>query len=433
MENRNEESALTQPIQLSGSLSHEPQPPSSSQLTQKRNRLESPPHESLAPPQSPKRSKNANPSPPSFPPILPQEMIAEILSYLPVKSLLRFRCVSRSWKSLITHPFFVKKHLKKIQNDPRYTKTGVLISTGNTRTRNLFRIKSCSLNAIYQNPIVNSTEIEYLSKIAPRSNWIVGSCDGLICIAVQDIVYLLNPTLRVSIRLPDSGLMRRGITYTVYGFGFDASMDDYKVVSVFCYQTKGFEGDLDSIVSVYSLKTNFWRRIQGFPFGVPSYEAGKYVDGSLVWAVCHRREMAVSWKIVSLDLDQETYKEVFQPSYGDGAGNITLGVLDGCLSVLCSYGRLHADVWVMREFGKRESWTKLVTVPYVPDHRSELCSKPLFVSGSGEILFHFGRMLILYNPKEKIFRIPVIHGDAISDIDQAQIYVESLVSPTVNN
>ncbi|XVE81505.1 hypothetical protein DITRI_Ditri15bG0069900 [Diplodiscus trichospermus] len=430
MENQNEESAFTQPIQLLGSLSHESLP-SSSQLTQKRNRIESPLPESLLPPQSRKRSKYAN----SSPPIFPQEFIAEILSYLPVQSLLRFRCVSRSWKSLITDPFFVKTHLKKIQNDPKFTRAGVLINTGNTRTRNLMRIKSCSLNAIYEDPIVKSTEIEYPSKIvAARFNWIVGSCNGLICIAVrQDTVYLLNPTLRVSVRLPDLGFNRRRGCYTVYGLGFDASVDDYKVVGVFCYQRKGFKDDYHSIVRVYSLKTNFWRRIQDFQFGVPTNEAGKYVDGSLNWAVCHRKEMSYSWIIVSLDLAQETYKEVVQPSYGDGAGKITLGILDGCLCVLCSYERLHADVWVMREFGKIESWTKLATVPYVPDHGSELCSTPLFVSGSGEILFHFGLMLFVYNPKEKIFRIAEIHDDAISYIDQAEIYVESLVSPTVNN
>ncbi|XVE58619.1 hypothetical protein DITRI_Ditri04bG0184000 [Diplodiscus trichospermus] len=399
MENQNEESVFTQPERLLGSLTHEPQPSSSYQLTQKRNRLDSPPHQSLVPPQSPKRSKNGNPSSPSFPSIFPEEIIAEVLSCLPVESLLRFRCVSRSWKSLITDPFFVKKHLKKTQNDPKFTKKRVLINTGGTRNRNQIQIsiKSCSLKAIYEDPIVNSTEIEYPSKNASRFDWIVGSCNGLICIAVrQDTVFLLNPTLRVFRRLPELGFKKRRGCYTVYGFGFDASVDDYKVVRVFCYQRKGFEDGYDSIVRVYSLKTNFWRRIQDFPFGVPCDEAGKYVDGSLNWAVFRRQEMGFSWIIVSLDLAQETYKEVLQPSYGDGAGERTLGILDGCLCVLCCYGRMYADVWVMREFGKRESWTKVVTVPFMPDHSSELFSTPLFVS-------------------------------------ESEIYEESLVSPTVNN
>ncbi|XP_022722819.1 putative F-box protein At1g47790 [Durio zibethinus] len=177
MGNQNEEeSASTQPNQRLGSLSHDPTPTSSYQQIQKYDRPESPPHESHVPRQCPKRSKNANPSPPSFPAIFPLEIIVEILSNLPVESLLRFRCVHKSWKSLITDPFFVKKHLQKTQNDTKFTKKRVLINSGNTqfRTQAQSSIKSCSVTAIYKDQIVNSSEIEYPSKKASLFNLIVG-------------------------------------------------------------------------------------------------------------------------------------------------------------------------------------------------------------------------------------------------------------------
>lgn len=44
---------------------------------------------------------------------LPDDLITEILSFLPVKSLVRFRCVSIYWKTLISDRAFVKLHLKK--------------------------------------------------------------------------------------------------------------------------------------------------------------------------------------------------------------------------------------------------------------------------------------------------------------------------------
>ncbi|KAK3016185.1 hypothetical protein RJ639_007025 [Escallonia herrerae] len=46
-------------------------------------------------------------------PNLPDDIAVNVLLILPVKSLLRFKCVSKSWRSLITDPLFVKQHLKR--------------------------------------------------------------------------------------------------------------------------------------------------------------------------------------------------------------------------------------------------------------------------------------------------------------------------------
>ncbi|KAL6135804.1 hypothetical protein ACLB2K_068029 [Fragaria x ananassa] len=40
-----------------------------------------------------------------------QDVIEEILPRLPVKSLLRFQCVCKSWRALISASLFAKKHL----------------------------------------------------------------------------------------------------------------------------------------------------------------------------------------------------------------------------------------------------------------------------------------------------------------------------------
>lgn len=41
---------------------------------------------------------------------LPQEIVIEILTWLPIKSLARFRCVAKSWLNLFVTPYFVKHH-----------------------------------------------------------------------------------------------------------------------------------------------------------------------------------------------------------------------------------------------------------------------------------------------------------------------------------
>lgn len=44
------------------------------------------------------------------------DMIVETLSRLPVKSLMRFKCVCKSWYSLVKDPNFIYKHLEKDNN-----------------------------------------------------------------------------------------------------------------------------------------------------------------------------------------------------------------------------------------------------------------------------------------------------------------------------
>ncbi|XP_019173586.1 PREDICTED: putative F-box protein At3g52320 [Ipomoea nil] len=46
-------------------------------------------------------------------PSLPEEMVAEILSWLPVESVLRFKCACKKWGQLIQQDHFVEKHHRR--------------------------------------------------------------------------------------------------------------------------------------------------------------------------------------------------------------------------------------------------------------------------------------------------------------------------------
>lgn len=41
---------------------------------------------------------------------LPHDLVVDILLSLPVRSLVRFKCVCTSWRSLISNPQFAKSH-----------------------------------------------------------------------------------------------------------------------------------------------------------------------------------------------------------------------------------------------------------------------------------------------------------------------------------
>ncbi|XP_056159104.1 probable F-box protein At1g14315 [Syzygium oleosum] len=53
-------------------------------------------------------------------PKLPHDVAVEVLKRLPVESLLRFRCVCRSWRSAIDDPRFVVLHLTYSAPDASY-------------------------------------------------------------------------------------------------------------------------------------------------------------------------------------------------------------------------------------------------------------------------------------------------------------------------
>uniref|UniRef100_N1R0Q5 Uncharacterized protein n=1 Tax=Aegilops tauschii TaxID=37682 RepID=N1R0Q5_AEGTA len=49
-------------------------------------------------------------SPPPPPPYLPSEVIFGILSWLPSRSVLRFRCVCKAWQAMLSDPVFITAH-----------------------------------------------------------------------------------------------------------------------------------------------------------------------------------------------------------------------------------------------------------------------------------------------------------------------------------
>ncbi|KAL2459707.1 F-box/kelch-repeat protein [Forsythia ovata] len=327
----------------------------------------------------------------SYDPIhtLPPEIIVEILSRLPVKSLLKFRCVSKSWLSLISSPQFIKTHLKISTNDPNFTSHRIMFTTSYPR----FNLKNCTLRSLLYEPLTDAVSISYPRKHSRRSVWVVGSCNGLICIAINEKdLFLWNPSVRKSKKLPNVDVPMGQGFYIVYGFGFDETNEDYKVVGIFC------------------------------AFG----NAGGY-ETMLHWSASPGVGFSSGWDIVSLDVEREIYGMLEQPNYGEGGFASLLGVLGGSVCVICDYQKTRADVWVLKEYGIKESWTKVVTIPYIDEPGRYMYSIPLCILRNGEVLLALGSSYVVYNPKENSFRFPKISN--ADDFLEANTYIESLVSP----
>ena len=149
-----------------------------------------------------------------------EEIITEILARLPFKSLLRFRCVCKSWRDIIAASHFVKKHLSCKKN----------------KSRLLFLQKHPqSIDYEVTNKVWDANrELQFPVQFPScKSNWhvirVLGSCNGLICFEFESVgVFLCNPCTRDFNMLPEPPTKSKSSDF--YGFGYDFRTDDYKVV-----------------------------------------------------------------------------------------------------------------------------------------------------------------------------------------------------------
>ena len=82
---------------------------------------------------------------------------------------------------------------------------------------------------------------------------------------------------------------------------------------------------------------------------------------------------------------------------------------------------------LFKDYGVRESWVKLVSIPYVPNPEDFSYSGPYYISENGKVLLMFEFDLILYDPRNNSFKYPKIEsGKGWFD---AEVYVETLFSP----
>ncbi|XP_058723822.1 F-box/kelch-repeat protein At3g23880-like [Vicia villosa] len=352
-------------------------------------------------------------------PTLPFEIMVEILSRLPVNFLMQLQSVCKSWKSLISDPNFAKKHFRLST-----TRHHLLITYTNPSRE--FVLTAYPLSSRFTElTATTATQLEYPLINRNRFDQIVDSCHGILCFALdQRFALLWNPSIRKFTKLPSLDNPKLKGSYTIYGFGYTHFSDSYKVVAVYCYES---DGSYKTQVKVHTLGTNAWRKIQDFPSGVPFDDSGKFVGGTINWLAS--RDSFFSCVIVSLDLEKESYQDLLQPDYGEVVVlTISLGVLRECLCIL-SHSDTFSDVWLMKEYGNKDSWTKLFHVPYMGDLGSCPYTKVLYVYEDDKILLecHSGLVvLVVYNARDSTFKTHEIQNNGWM---VPQIYQESLVSP----
>ncbi|CAK8560452.1 unnamed protein product [Lathyrus sativus] len=360
-------------------------------------------------------------------PSLPFDLVTEILSRLPVKMLVRFRCVCKPWNSLISDHDFSRKHFK-------LSTTRNLYFTSYSGRSRRFVLKSYPLQSVFTDLTTSFTRLEFPFN-CPYSyghnlHYIVGSCDGILCLAYirTSFVVLWNPSIRKFKELPlfenpeDLPAIRLVVKY---GFGYDHVSRNYKVVVL--YNCGIHEGTTK--IKVYTLSTNSWRNIGTlpFPFVYRHFDTlpfpfvyrhlddacGIYVSGSINWLAYTKWHHPFC--IVSFDLGTESCQRICPPG-GLEMQWLRLCVLKDCLCVVS-----RDDVWVMKEYGVKESWTKLFELS-----NSLVQFVPFYILTNELYIFEDDKVWLEEKWKKKLIKNDTFKVTAKT---LPQICTESLISP----
>ncbi|GER41950.1 F-box and associated interaction domains-containing protein [Striga asiatica] len=382
--------------------------------------------------------------------ILPEEIITDILLRLPVKSLLKFKCVCKPWLLHISSPKFAKTHLKTstAHNSSVSARENLIFGLITNNDGSLY---TCPINSAIDGSVMADPYTGCLYSVDNNRDPIpvdvspldcppiapdiyltmIGSCNGLVCFILsyssdqpKCSICIMNPATRKMEILPESNSPCNYLLYfpNSYSFGYDEVHDDFKVIEVHSF-TMIWNDEHESHAMIYSSRANSWKPLS-WPGADTGGQEGKFLNGSIHWYVevsAGRRD------IVSLNLSTETFTRLPIPPEDFGNcnsfGGVVVGVFGGCLAI-CRVNRAGIVVWVMKEYGVGESWAKVVEAPFPVDplEHGFLVPRPLFVSVDARtMLINYGRSLFWYDSGN----MGPHHFDTSKEID-ATTYAESL-------
>ncbi|KAM5577459.1 F-box protein CPR1-like [Rosa sericea] len=364
----------------------------------------------------------------------PEEIIDKILLKLPVTDVIRCSAVCKLWNSLIKNPTFIQTHLKNQTHD--------------AVSKRLLLISRQSYDLHWDNPAALFGQCSNLRNPIRNSNWtkgmvgeVVGTCNGLVCLAVSSIhgdpcppVILWNPSIRKFGFLPSPSRAVDCYRYESYYLCYDSRIDDYKVVRIVREPYCQVE------VEVWSLASgSAWKSLNNVPADFsPITSRHAFVNGAFHWVQSRltrgEEEEECTVSVVALDMVDESFRnvEIRQGFWRDSPPIISRyhGDGDQCWLALSEIQGISCfDLWVMKDYGVAESWTKLFSVRLLGSPEEEPCIEPFGFTKSGQVVVRMGRDGELnsfksYDPKDKQFRD---FGNQAYDYYFMDSFVESLV------
>ncbi|CAN6249727.1 unnamed protein product [Urochloa humidicola] len=350
-------------------------------------------------------------------PQLPLEIVTtEILARLPVKSLLRFRCVCKAWRSVISDDLsLVGAHLQH-QPPPSSLLVFPVVLCGrpdhdddhHCYTAENKKKRSCSSMAFHRwEPSRLATAVSLVHAVdgvAPLQHCrsvphdVLAHCDGLVLVATREgKVHLFNPSARQAATLPwspgsDAPRIFRPY-HQAFGLGRDPRSGAYKAARYFHRQVLVVATGWDELTTGMEVFTvgadRRWREVATQPpYPVIPGRTAVSFKGSLLWTVdeAYLGADAAAPGFLRLSLEDETFGVTPPPPCHPRLdyANSTLSELRGELCVGRMLEPNALEMW-MSDDAVRPRWERRYAIrdavgsPYLP--------RPVAASDDG-IVFH---------------------------------------------
>ncbi|KAL3653869.1 hypothetical protein CASFOL_003550 [Castilleja foliolosa] len=383
---------------------------------------------------------------------LPWDITTEILSRLPVKSLMRFKCVSTSFFNLISNdPIFRKQHR---HHHSRFKKV-ILVPRRCTESR--LELAGLPYPVLYLSPEgdvrVGLNKVLGLPYLNISLNDCCGCdvfckhrgfqrpyqdmyfhniCEGLFCMSIPGggPAVIWNPTTRQTSRRIKSCLLPN-LPYIYprwigYSLAHDSRSDVYKLLGL------TISGHNTYKLYFYSTEMGMWMYIEeSSPCDyVMYYGKTTIVNGAFHWLGSNEEKFRRPHVVVSLDISDETYGTLALPeAICDNSKGPKLCELKGKLCIFSQHIQdLHWDLWVMNEYGDVDSMMRMFRMPIVK--LIDRYAQPFHMLEDDTLIVRQSTEFYSYKDGRKILHNTIFcrYGGLYVD---PYVYFESLISPHI--
>lgn len=347
--------------------------------------------------------------------LLPSEIILfQILPRLPAKSLMRFKCVCKTWSSFIRDPFFVRAH-RNMHNSQNNHTTHLLLTDGGSMRKPEKPKRLFSMQLINQGGMICSTPPLLLSHNLelPSSSFTfccrakaslisinsVDQLNDLIPAVRPDRVHIFNPCTREFIALPvseyDSALVSISDAYNTYDIGFSTLTDVYKVLEIHVIlpaESESPREDASFMFKIFTLgTTTSWRDVQqetdvfdDLALDSLLFDESVCIHGAMHWIQRTIKEKSI---VLVFDFGEERFRVIPCPEDYICDDSFYWGIVEvnGCLAVytkdlwnervmeLRILKDYQNQVWVKESIIFPDKWRKLgQPIPVCSIHTGEL-------------------------------------------------------------